>query len=763
MKLNLSAIMLALGIFSVWFLPWLSPTFFGFLALSLALITFVLKRFSPIGFLLIGLAWGIYHSNQFDRAQIPVSPEGIEASISGVISSIPQHRGISQRFEFQVESFEILDLTSIETPPEKLLLSWYQSENLVNVGERYQFEVKLRRPRGLSNFDQFDYRRWLLGQGIDAMGYIRSAEKIAVRNNWLDRINRLRINLEAKISAYDLLNGELIAALGLGIKEGISSSQWQLFLETGVIHLMVISGLHIGFAGILGFVCFGLLAKPFLALGVLRSDLVFRWLGCLIFAASYALLAGLSLPTLRALLMLSVVVFSRLLYLNWSGWTILSIGLAIIALIQPKSVLQDSFWLSFGAVCVLLVSLSGRPKQNFFIGLVYAQCALLIGFGGLLLFLGKPVYLGGLLANLIAVPITGFVIVPSILLGLAISPILPELSANLMQISDWFLGLLLQYLGAVSQINLPELPPPDISSFSLVLIVLSGLLFISFPSARLRLLLAFVVMPLAIGFHSKSPDISVLAFDVGQGTSVLIEQPGYRLLYDTGPAFSAQFNAGADIVVPELLRKSNQLDALIISHDDSDHSGGFEPVVDALQVDQLFVGGVEHYRAGSNLNAQFCHSEIEWRIDEVNYQFLHPQKGYRPVTDNNQSCILLIEFANKKILLSGDIDSSVEGQLLNNYPQLADLDLLLVPHHGSKTSSSEGFVATMKPEFALVSAGYGNSFGHPAKEVLERYRRHSSEILSTAEQGAIRFAWHEPDSEMYWQSSRAKNIFWWQE
>lgn len=763
MKLNLCALLFAGGAYLIWFLPWLIPAVAIPLVLFFAFVSLNWFRQLPAALFLVGLSWGVYHGNEVKQTQVSVSTAGIEARIVGRVSSIPRDRGISQRFEFEVETFEMLSGLRSEQTPKNLLLSWYRSDKLVQVGDQYQFEVKLRRPRGLSNFGQFDYRRWLLGQQFDATGYVRHSEYLGVSNRWTDRVNKARQFLHSEIVGKEFENEALIAALGLGFKEDLQVSQWQLFVESGVVHLMVISGLHIGFAGLIGFGLGGWFAKPFLILGCLRNDLGVRCAGTILFALFYAVLAGLSLPTFRALIMLLVLICSRLFNLSWSGWTLLSLCLAAVALLQPHAVLQDSFWLSFGAVLVLVVSLSGRPKLRLFRSLFLAQCMLFCGFGGLLLSLGKPVYLAGLVANLVAVPLTGFILVPMILISVLFLPVAPGLSISVLHLVDRLLSLLLAYLEFLSGLSLPHIDSVMSSGLSAAVICVAGLIFVSFPSLRIRLLLAFVLLPLVFSDRNEEPDFSMLVFDVGQGTSVLIEQPQYRLLYDTGPAFSAQFNAGADILVPHIRVESSRLEALILSHDDSDHSGGFLVLQEQLQIGEVFMGGRKFYEEENPKNSTLCSDGMFWTVDQVSYRFLHPRQSSLPSSSNNQSCVLLIEFAGTKLLLAGDVENLIESDLMKSYPDLGDIDWLLVPHHGSKTSSSEGFVSQLNPNIAVVSAGYGNSFGHPAKEVVDRYERYGSEVLSTAEQGALLFTWSKSDAEMQWESSRGLYRFWWQE
>jgi competence protein ComEC len=768
MKLNLYAILFGVGVYLVWFLPILPNLYFLFFTIPLACIGLKFPRLVPLGYFLLGLGWGIYQCHNISNSQVPIAPQGVDAHVVGVVSSIPQDRGISQRFEFRLESYQLASDPIVTHLPKKVLISWYSWQDQLLVGDRLGLEVRLRRPRGLSNFGQFDYRRWLLGNGIDATGYVRSGIKLGVSDSWIDRINRYRFQVFESLGEIGLRNPELISALGLGIQSEIEQDQWDLFTRTGVIHLMIISGLHIGFSGLIGFYIGGLVSKPLLWLGLLQGDMLPRAVAAIMFASFYAILAGLSLPVLRALILLLILLLSRALKLNWSGWTVLSLAFAVIAFLDPIAVLQSGFWMSFGAVAVLVVSLSGRAKQGGFMGLIRAQIMLLSGFGGLLLYLGKPLYFSGFMANLVAVPFTGIVLVPLILSGMLLLPFMPKLSELLLKLADMGLELLLEFLRILSQLPLPVIQPSSWPVAIGLLICATGILLVAVPSIYLRLGLSSILLPLVLGIKTETPEFSLLVFDVGQGTAVLIEQSGYRLLYDTGPAFSPQFNAGADILHPHLSKTSTHLDALVVSHDDSDHSGGLFPILNSMVIDEIYVGGSRIFESGVDVSAVHCSAGHTWQVGQVRYSFLHPPDGDRQrfnetTSDNNQPCVLLIEFAGNRILLAGDIEKTVEFQILEIYPTLANVDLLLVPHHGSGTSSSQSFLSRLSPEIAIVSAGYGNSFGHPRKDVRERYNQVGSELYSTAEQGALLFEWSSLTGNNTLRASRSIYRYWWQE
>ena len=771
MKLNLYALCFGIGVYSIWALPLLPPFGVAALFFACAVVLFVRKQLVFFAFLCIGLALGIFHGNKVADRQLIEHESGLDVLVEGRILHAPQDRGISQRFELAVTYFSPIESSKTYqqiSQPQKLLLSWYNLNTDLAVGDNLELEVRLRRPRGLSNFGQFDYRRWLLAEGIDATGYVRDGNIVGKSDSWQSRIGLFRSETNLKIKQLGLEKQGLISALALGIQDEIQIQQWELFSQTGVIHLMVISGLHIGFAGLLGAVFGWVISRIFLVLGLLRQDRQLIAICTLAVAGFYALLAGFSLPTLRALLMLAIYILARWVYLNWSGWTVLSLAFALTAIFQPLAVLQEGFWMSFGAVAVLIISLSGRPKTNYLGSILTTQFMLLVGFGAILLVLGRSVYPVSYLANLIAVPFTGLLIVPSILLAILLFPVAPQLAEGLLVAADYALSLLLWYLQIIADLPIPEVKARDYSILFTLTLCVAALVFSAVPSIRLRVALSAVFISAMFGVKPSQDFFSMRVFDVGQGTAVLLEQPGYRLLYDTGPAFSENFNAGQDILLPELLLQSNYLDALVLSHDDSDHAGGFIPLSEELEIGQIYLGGSKYLDTPSQIETSYCSSDQAWRIGQVEYRFIYPEIENRQQLSqiqnaNNQSCVLLISFADQEILLAGDIEARIERQLIDNDLGIQDVELLLVPHHGSKTSSSESFVSEFSPKIAIVSAGYGNSFGHPAEEIQARYIEEGAKIHQTAYLGAIHYFWESSEAEVQWQSKRDSYVFWWQE
>lgn len=756
MRLALFSLAFAIGCIVPWLLPWLLP-FWALLPLALVLlaVTRGVERGVIILFL-VGFGYGLYAANQTSLHQLPDYPHGLDALVEGRVIGLADYQKNRTRFLFQVDSFEVLNNEPIGHAPRRIRLSWYYPDS-IETGDSFKFELRLRRPRGLVNPSQFDYRQWLLSEGIDATGYVRrSLGKVSSDNGSI--FNKWREEQRARLQQTGFPHENLIAALGIGDRSGIDADQWQLFAGSGIIHLMVISGLHLGFASFLGFWCGSLILRPLTLLNPRWKVQDFGWFSAMLVALLYALCAGLSTPTLRAFIMISTLAVTRLRGLRVSIWTTLALAFAFTLLLQPLSVLSAGLWMSFGAVAVLVAAFQGRAKESKLVSLLRAQIVLFVGFSALPLAFGNPVPLVAPFVNLVAVPLIGVLVVPLVLLGLAAGSLSLELQLGVWRWADVLIGLFQGALVWVHSFDLPQVHPPDLGLWAYLFMGSCAFALVAVPvRARIWPLLLLGLSPL----YMTRPDSNFLSlhlFDVGQGTAVLIQQDDYALLYDTGPTFSQSFDAGRDILLPRLAGVNASNRDLIVSHGDSDHAGGAAAILESDWVNgEIFVGEA----LGLDSRETFCTSSTQWYIDSVEYRFIHPEQDSVFSNNNDQSCVLLIRFANRQILLPGDISSSVENFLLEELS--SPIDLLLVPHHGSATSSSQQFVSQVQPKLALVSSGYGNSFGHPVEEVVQRYLDIGSRVLNTADTGAISVQWKDSMAEP--EISLARDAFglWWQE
>jgi competence protein ComEC len=360
-----------------------------------------------------------------------------------------------------------------------------------------------------------------------------------------------------------------------------------------------------------------------------------------------------------------------------------------------------------------------------------------------MLVLFQQVSLVSPLANAVAIPLVSLVVTPLALLGAALP-------------FDWPLALahaLLELLMAVLA-WLAELPSalwrqhaPVPWTVPLALLGIAWMLLPrGFPARWLGAVLAlplFAVLPPA----PAAGELWITVLDVGQGLAVLVRTEKHALLYDAGPAFNAFADSGSRIVLPYLRGEGiARLDALVVSHDDRDHSGGAASVLEGMPVATLWSSlPADHALVAARESSEPCAAGSGWEWDGVAFEFLHPGPeavSGRGARANNRSCVLRIAAPGGRMLLTGDIERAAERELLQRAPGLLAADALLVPHHGSATSSSPEFVREVAPRYAVLTVGYRNRFGHPREEVLARYRDAGSTLLRTDTGGAveIRFA-----------------------
>jgi competence protein ComEC len=737
-----------------------------------------------------------------------------------------------QRFLFQIESVLEQPLSGdVELTGALLQLSLYSPSRgshshphsysspkllpKLAPGQRWLFTVKLRRPRGFVNPAGMDYHAYLLRKGVAATGYVMNKSSRELLGSdciyavmdcvrwWVKQALQSRSQSQYELhnnpqifpkfslqnNAHNELKNKLqdinsvITALAVGDTQAISAQQWQIFKNTGTVHLLAISGLHIGLAAMIGWVlgysAMRLLGicSPF-AISLRTLPIV----SSVIMALSYSLLAGMSLPTQRAFIMILAYQLTRLYFYRLSPWVILSIALFGVSVLDPLAVHSMGFWLSFLAVAILLYGFLSRPQSTltrvtgFAIQSVNAQWLLFLG-----LLLPSLLWLQGgsssaPLVNMLAIPWVSLLIVPAMFLllflfALQVIFLVAEQGALAILIEfvyGWIarsIDYLLQGLGYFNQILggfwFANIPQPSVY---VMLLAAVGIVYLLTPKGVpyrrcAFILLLPVVLPTELPF-TVSPVLKVTFLDVGQGTSVVVETLNHRLVYDTGRRFSHRFNTGEHIIAPYLRSTGRaKLNRLIVSHSDSDHAGGLPGLLRTVSVDRVMYGefavammgetnGSVIRRNGVNDSdlrptSTSCHRGQQWRWDGVDFRVLWPSSEITRLSDqksNNHSCVLLISVGNKHVLLTGDIEKEVESLLLNDPVMPRHIDIMLVPHHGSKTSSTKVFVDDLKPYFAVVTAGYQNQYHHPSQQVLMRYQQVGSDVINTATAGAVQFS-----------------------
>ncbi len=729
-------------------LPALSGVAWVALALPLAWLLRKQRWLLPVCVVVISAGAGYYYAAA--RAEwrmsdaLPVASEGRDVQIVGVVAGLPQRFERGVRFTVDVER----TLTTEVSVPSTVVLTWWSNTPPeIHAGERWQFTVRLRRPRGLSNPHGFDYEAWLLERGIRASGTIRPKSGSRRIDNFVHRpaywVEAAREKLRARILAAlpDQPYAGVLAALAIGDQRAIPPDQWQVFTRTGVNHLMSISGLHVTMvAGLVLALVHGLWrrsARLTLWLPARKAAVI----GGLLAALIYTLLAGFEVPAQRTLYMLAVMALALWLDRMGSILAVLGVALLVVLLIDPWAVLAPGFWLSFGAVFVILyVSVGRLGRPHWLVTWARVQWAITLALAPALLAMFQQVSLISPVANALAIPLVSLVVVPMTLVGMLLPvDFVLQWAHALMAACAWALEWMASLPDAVWQ----QHAPPAWA----VVVAFAGALVMLLPRGfPLRWVGVTAFLPLFL--HTPPPlpegELHLTVLDVGNGLAVAARTRDHALLFDTGPGFGPQVDSGNRVIVPYLRAAGvNALDALIVSHDDADHYGGASSVLQAMPVMQLFTSVPDldplHFEARNTVR---CQAGQSWTWNSVRFDMLHPtRESYDDpnIKDNNRGCVLRIATRGAAVLIPADIEARAEAALLASSRDQLRAQLLIAPHHGSKTSSTPEFVRAVDPKIVVYTVGYRNRFNHPHGDVEERYLRQGSHVYRSDRDGALMF------------------------
>ncbi|MDG9923975.1 MULTISPECIES: DNA internalization-related competence protein ComEC/Rec2 [unclassified Pseudomonas] len=738
--MRLGMLALGTGLACLPLLPELPPIWLLLALLPVALMLLPWRSY-PVAFFLFGFVWACFSAQTALDDRLLPELDGRTLWLEGRVSGLPKVGDGVVRFQLEEATARAHRL------PARLRLSWYDGPPVL-AGERWRLAVKLKRPRGLVNPQGFDYEAWLLAQRIGATGTIKQGERLGTASGpaaWRDELRQRLLSVEAHGRSGGL------AALVLGDDSGLSRADWKVLQDTGTVHLLVISGQHVA---LLAAVLYGLVA------GLARLGLWPRllpwlpWACGLAFAGAlgYGLLAGFEVPVRRACVMVALVLLWRLRFRHLGLWWPLVLAFILVLLVEPLASPQAGFWLSFGAVAVLVWVFGGRlGAWSWWRVWWRAQWTLALGLLPLFFALGLPLSLSGPLANLVAVPWVSLLVVPLALLGTLLLPV-PWLGEGLLWLAGGLLEILLQLLAWIAAL-LPAWLPTALPLWCWLLGSLGVLLCLAPAGVPLRalglvMLLAFVAPPRE---RIAPGQAEIWQLDVGQGLAVLVRTREHALLYDAGPRFG-DFDLGERVVLPSLRQLGvSRLDLMLLSHADSDHAGGAEALARVLPIDRVLSG--EAIALPASLAAQPCIDGASWRWDGVRFttwRWAGAGEG------NPASCLLKVEAAGERLLLTGDIDEATETALLASGRDLR-AEWLQVPHHGSRSSSSAAFLDAVAPRAALLSRGWHNPFGHPHPRVLARYRERDISLYDSAERGAVRLLLGEDEGVSSW---RERPRFW---
>ncbi len=714
---------------------------------------------------LAGFFWASLMAQHRLSNELPAAWEGEDVQLIGVIAGMPQQLERGERFEFDVEQV----LTPNAVIPMHISLSQYTEfarsferdsalktanpRSDVNagfhVGERWQLTVRLKRPHGTANPHGFDFEAWALERNIRASGYIRKdagnrlIAPAVFRPSYLVEMVREKIHARMTTVLAGKPYGGILQALAIGDDSGVSQEDWQIFLKTGTNHLVSISGLHItmlsGFAFALVYALWRRNETLTLRLPARKAAVI---VGAVV-ALQYALIAGFSVPTQRTLYMLSVFAWAL-----WSGRNIamarvLAYALLLVVVLDPWAVLAPGFWLSFGAVAFISYAVGGRLQPPHWLrAAIHTQWAVTLGLMPLLLVLFQQVSLLSPVANAVAIPVISLVVVPLTLLG----SLLPLDSA--LFLSHWVMAQCMLFLAWISAFPLSTWQQQAPPLWTLPVAVAGVLVMLLPRGIPMRWLGVVGLLPMLL-IVPERPDtgaMKVAVLDVGQGLAVVVQTRHHNLLYDAGPRYSSQSDSGSRIVVPYLRGEGiRQLDGMVISHNDNDHSGGMQSVLSQVKTKWLASSLPEHAVPNDAHGMPWkphlhCLAGQRWQWDEVQFEMLYPTAaGYadNDIKDNDRSCVLRISSRYGSLLLVGDIEKKAEAELLADLPHALSSDVIVAPHHGSKTSSTAAFIEAVKPAAAIFTVGYRNRFRHPNKDVVDRYAASGANLYRSDADGAI--------------------------
>ncbi len=710
---------LALGLLALRFLPAL-PSAGMLLALAVVALMLLPFRTYPLAFFLFGLCWACVSAQWAldDRLRPPL--DGQTRWLEGRVSGLPQQTDSGVRFELSDSRSRNARL------PARIRLYWHGGPP-VRSGERWRLAVTLKRPSGLLNFHGVDHEAWLLAQRIGATGSVKDGERLApARNAWRDAVRQ-------RLMAVDAQGREAgLAALVLGDGSGLTADDWRVLQDTGTVHLLVISGQHIGLLAGLIYALVAALARygcwP-------RTWPWLPWACGLAFTAAlgYGLLAGFGVPVQRACVMVGLVLLWRLRFRHLGIWWPLLLAFNGVLILEPLASLQPGFWLSFAAVAVLGLTFGGRlGRWSAWQAWTRPQWLIAIGLFPVLLVLGLPISLSAPLANLFAVPWISLVVLPLALLGTALLAV-PFVGAGLLWLAGGALDGLFNALALLAG-QLPAWIPAEVP-MGYWLVSLVGAVLLLLPKGVPFRLLGWPMLLLAV-FPPREPvphgQVDVLQLDVGQGLALILRTRHHTLLYDAGPR-SGAVDLGARVVLPSLKRLGvDALDMMLLSHADADHAGGAAAVARRLSIKRVVGGETEGLPA--LLDTQPCISGEQWAWDGVSFELWQWPDA---VDGNPKSCVLHVQANGERLLLTGDIDRAAEQAFLAS-ALAVPTDWLQAPHHGSRSSSSWPFLQRLAPKSVLISRGRGNAFGHPHPQVVERYQALGTQVYDSAEQGAVR-------------------------
>lgn len=727
---------------------------FSFIPLALCLAWFSAKTQRYLFLMIAAFLWAGLGMHQHSEQRLENRWNNKRLLLEGEVVNIPRKSGFNSRFLFRVETEQqkagLLDKT--------IRLSWRDAPEALKAGQRWRLLVKLKRPHGFHNEGGFDYERWLFVNGISATGYVVASQNQLLKDASLFTVNRLREKVSESIdhNCIDCANSGLMKALSIGYRGDIPANSNRLLQQTGTAHLLAISGLHVGIVASLFYVfggwvwlivqkqplrkLLGSSFKPvFFTPGKRDLALVSACFGALL----YSLMSGFALPTQRALIMTLVVALIYWMRLPFNLLHSIFLTVTVVMVYAPLSVLSASFWMTFNALLIISLGAFLLRSGRKWYALLLIQGLFSLLFIPISLLVFGEMHPASFIANLLAVPLVSLVVVPFNFLIMVFSWLPSSLLEMAYFALDQLLSLLmifLQYLldyGLSARSIAHHFYPVAIALVVVILLMVmpSGLMNKKFLlSLPVPMLLAFPYVPKT---DTRSFQVDVL--DVGQGTSLVVQTAAHTVVYDFGDGRAESYSLGQWVVQPFLKSRGLYPDLFVISHADIDHYGGLLAIHDQFPGVPIETGNVEKITGmfGSKQQIENCHQREDFYFDGVRFHYFALQKAAN-TSDNNQSCVLAIELGETRVLISGDIESQRESELIQQDADRLASEVLIAPHHGSSTSSSVEFVQAVSAATVIFTSGYFNRWNFPRAEVVNRYLQSGARVINTAESGQVR-------------------------
>lgn len=684
---------------------------------------------------ILGFCWSNYHYVRILSWHLPQNSINQQVKIKGAVVGEVVHIGQNMKFTLQVREFKTDFIQQNHALPKspKFEVNWYKPNQIIKTGNVVEAVVKVKPIHGFFNPGGWDEEKFYFLKGIRAKASLR--QLISVEPGQHDFIMAFRMTIASKLKQLFPEDKfvPVISALTIGVKSDLAYDLRAVFQKTGTSHLLAISGLHISMLATLCFFISCRVACFFPRLLLLQPATCWAAGTTILVSLLYALLAGFSLPTQRAFIMISVVMIGICCRRKVVSWHSYFLAMLLVILWDPLSVLQAGFWLSFLAVLsLMLVSHSGSNGK--IINWLKPQFAVFCMLMPLTILFFNMVSIISPVANMVAIPVVACMVVPLSLLGVFLLMICEPLAEFCLSIALSIFSYVWHFLDYISQMPFSSFNTSIPSMLAFILAVI-GVIVLLLPKGlsgkRLALLMC---LPLILTKTQKTDsDLTVAVLDVGQGLSVVLQTQNHTMLYDTGPSFGKHRNAGNQVIAPFL--QSNQIrhiDRILISHVDMDHRGGLSGLQD---FDIKVIQSSEPDKISPT--ALLCERGQSWEWDGVRFEILHPN-GIE-TRRNNRSCVLKVSTKKQSILLSGDITEAVEKKLVHQQKKLLNSNILIVPHHGSLTSSSQEFIAAVAPEYAIYSVGHNNIYGFPKKAIVDKYGQAGAKNLLTSQTGAIIF------------------------